>query len=366
MLKPHRLLRVTSALVCTMSLGFGPVAPSLLAQSGPATGRIAGLVVDEASGRALTGAQVQAKLITTNDVFTSRGTDNLGGYLITGVPAGIYALTVVHDGRAFPLNELIDARVGMEYLLEACFELDTRPGGGAASLRTECSSGLYAQSQVVSLDPLRYFVDVGSGGSGSGGGAATQQIALSHDAMSCVVSSYFPMVQAGIDPSQYVNVGRVFFRAPPNPDYYYVNMEPFGAGFRAVLPRPAPETREFVYYIEAVDSAFTPVMSPEYTVLVDQCDDDPRAAYYQGEDPQIVLGTLTAGAGTPPGFLPTGIASLITPTGSVVPLTAAAGAGSGGGGIGTLGAVLIVSAVAGATTGIVLAATGEEEASEIR
>ena len=208
--------------------------------------------------------------------------------------------------RRFPVAEIVDVRMGTTFLLEACFELDTKRG--AASLRSDCSSGLYAESQVVSLGSHRYFRDVTSYETGVS--TTTQQIFIDHSGVTCIVSDFHPMLLAGIDPTEFVTVGRVFFRAPPNPDFYYVDMRSSGTGFEAVLPRPAPETREFVYYIEAIDTSAEPVQTPEFTVRVDDCEEAPDAAYYQGENPGIVVGSAVPGADlTPPGFLSVGIMS---------------------------------------------------------
>ncbi len=41
-----------------------------------------------------------------------------------------------------------------------------------------------------------------------------------------------------------------------------------GAGLQAILPKPAPETTEIVYYIEGTDLEFNPSLTPEYTPYV--------------------------------------------------------------------------------------------------
>ncbi|GMR23740.1 MAG: hypothetical protein BMS9Abin37_2200 [Acidobacteriota bacterium] len=65
------------------------------------------------------------------------------------MPAGIYAGDIINDSTRFAVEERLDVRVGTSYLLEACFELDSR--SRTASLREPCSSGLYAETQVVFL-----------------------------------------------------------------------------------------------------------------------------------------------------------------------------------------------------------------------
>lgn len=359
-------LRIGIVFACTLGLALGPAVNPLFAQSSSVTSRIAGSVIDKASGHPIAGAHVVAKLITTNELFTSPGTDGLGGYVVTSVPAGIYALSIVHDGATFPVPELVDVRMGTTYLLEACFELDTRLG--TASLQTECSSGLYAETQVVSLGPHRYFRDASFE---AGSTVTTQRIDIAHSGVSCVVSDLHLRLLAGIYPTEFVALGRVFFRARPHPDFYYVDMESAGTGFHAILPRPSPETRQFVYYIEAIDTSSNPVQTQEFTVLVDDCDEDPEALYFQGQNPGIVVGSNTPGAAAaPPGFLSTGIGSVILPSGALISFASgtAAVAATGGGflGLSTLGLVLLVGAATAATGTVVLLSTGEEEASDIR
>ena len=355
-------LRIGIVFACTLGLALGPAVNPLFAQSSSVTSRTAGSVIDKASGLPISGARVEAKLITTNELFTSPGTDGLGGYVVTSMPAGIYALSIVHDGATFPVPEFVDVRMGTTYLLEACFELDTRLG--TASLRTECSSGLYAESQVVALGPHRYFRDASFE---MGSTVTTQGIDIAHSGVRCIVSDLYLQLLAGIYPTELVVLGRVFFRARPHRDFYYVDMESAGTGFHAILPRPSPETRQFVYYIEAIDtSSNPPVRTQEFTVLVDDCDEDPEALYFQGQNPGIVVGSNTPGAAmTPPGFLSTGISS--AGAGTAAPVTGGtAAAAATGGGLSTLGIVLIVAATGVAIGTVGLLATREEEASEIK
>ncbi len=144
-------------------------------------------------------------------------------------------------------------------------------------------------------------------------------------------------------------------------------MRDTGGAFQAVLPKPSPETTEIVYYVEAIHNSFDGYQSSEFhprILLSEICDERDPGAYFTGADPAIVVGSIVNGAATlPPGFLPQGIATFITASGSVVSASAAAGGGSFL--TSTTGLILIVSA-AGAATVIGVTAGDEVVASPVR
>ena len=117
----HDNLRSTIVNFCVLVLALGPVANPLLAASSDVTGRVAGQVLDRATGMPVAGARIEARRITTNELFASAGTDALGSYLIDDVPAGIYAVNIISDSTRFAVEQRFDVRVGTSYLLEACF-----------------------------------------------------------------------------------------------------------------------------------------------------------------------------------------------------------------------------------------------------
>jgi hypothetical protein len=189
---------------------------------------------------------------------------------------------------------------------------------------------------------------------------AQTELAIRHEALECLSSDEFPLVDANIDPHPDVRTAKVYFRSDKYPDFYYVIMElppkrPEEDFFLGVLPKPSPETERIIYYVEAVSAAFNSERSEEHDPLVDEeCDRDPAAAYWAGQDPGIIVGATTAGAtALPPGFQAVGIVGTIAST----------GAASGVGGGTSLAAVVGVSAGAAGVGAIIVASGGGETTS---
>ena len=134
--------------------------------------------------------------------------------------------------------------------------------------------------------------------------------------------------------------------------------------FRAILPKPGVETERILYYLEAIDSNFDSLQTPEFdpaVLEVGECEVDPAA--YGGDNPEIVIGATTGGAAAiPPGFQAVGITGFVS---SIGVLTTVGGAAAAGGGIAsTTGLVLVVAGGTAATAGtVVVTTTGEKEAS---
>ena len=348
--------------LCAVTLVLGPAVNPVLSQSA-VSGRMAGRVFDKATKGPLAGATVRAKLVTANEVFASHETDPGGSYSIPDIPAGIYALSLVHEGTEYAIEGRFDVRAGTNFFFESCFELNRARGTGA--IRPDCSSGFYAESQVVALGPHRYFrtelkhLD----------SQEAQILDIYHDGRECLARDRYPQLSSDVSPHQDVRFSRVYFRAAQHSDFYYVDMRDTGGDFQGVLPKPSPETTEIVYYIEALNMTFDGYQSSEFRpriVLGEDCDDRVPGAYFTGGDPGIVVGSVVEGAATlPPGFLPQGIGTFITASGSVV--SAAAGAAAGGGTFltSTTGLILIVSA-GGAATVIGVTAGDEVVASPVR
>lgn len=354
--------------------------PLLMAQPETIRGTIAGKIYEKTSRTALSGVRVNAKLITTGQEFASGETDSRGSYMISDVPSGIYAFTFEYDGKEYAFEEKLDSRVAMSFLLESCFILDTATQ--SAALLAECSSELYAEEQLVSIGP-HHFLRVSQPQEEDVETAQTS-ITVEHSALDCLANDQYAQLTATIQPGQLVQSGRVYFRAAQHPDFYYVEMVGEGDLFSAVLPMPSPDTESVVYYIEAVDMDFNNAQTPEANPEVsdsEACEKrDPAAAYYQGENPDIVVGAVTAGASSIPlGFQASGITGFISASGVVTSVgAAAAGAGSAGaagaaaaaagaaGGLGAAGTVIVVAGAAVAGGGIINEATKEEEASGVK
>ena len=357
-------LRSAIVSFCVLVLALGPVASQLLAASSDVTGRVAGQVLDRATGMPVAGARIEARRITTNEVFASpgTGTDALGSYLIDDVPAGIYAVNIIHDGTRFAVEERFDVRVGTSYLLEACFELDSR--SQTASLREPCLSGLYAETQVVSLGGAgRYFHPDLPPATAGETVTPSPLLTIDHVGLECITRDAFAQLDTEILRQLDVAFALLYFRAAQHPDFYSLDLRASGGEFQTFFPRPLPETTEIVYYVEATDKSGSVVQTDEFTapvLSVEECrDKDPAAVFFTGGNPAITVGsTIPGAAAQPAGFMTTGIASYVSTSGAVVAATA--------GGLSTTQTILIIAAAAGAVTAIILVATKEEEASEIQ
>jgi hypothetical protein len=173
---------------------------------------------------------------------------------------------------------------------------------------------------------------------------------IEHEGLRCIAPGKFALVLSIIDPDKEVQTAKVYFRSALYPDFYYVEMrrEEGGEGnrFVGILPQVAPETPRIIYYVEVVDQIFDSVRSAEFDPTVGECKDDPKAAFFPGDSPGIVVGAVSSGASAiPPGFSAAGIVGAIT----------AAGAATGvGGGIST-GVVVAAAAGAAGAGGIVVA-----------
>jgi hypothetical protein len=176
--------------------------------------------------------------------------------------------------------------------------------------------------------------------------ASAQPVAIEHDSLSCWPSDQYPILRANVTPPGQVQTAKIYFRAEEFPDFYFVEaaIGPDGRA-EAVLPLASPETQRVVYYIEAVGFDFETSRTREWAPPVSDSEAcrrrDPMLALFQGDAPQIVVGSVRAGAPMLLGFQTAGIVS----------------AGAGGG----IGAVALGSIVAGgAAGGVLVAASGDD------
>lgn len=365
--KPARYAAV--ALLCAC---FGMKSTSAFSEPAPKNGTIAGRVFDKATNTGLAGVKVSAQLISTNERFSGLETDDRGSYVISPVPPGVYAFYLDYRGVEYSVDNHLDVRTSMSFLLETCFQVDRTTE--TVSLLQECRSGFYAEAQVVTIGPHRFLRPepdpTGQQAAPADLDLVSAPLAVQHEGLDCFAKDRFPVLDANIQPTERVQSGRVYFRAAQYPDFYYVEMVQNDYGFEAVLPKPSPETEEVIYYVEAVDLDFNNAQTPEYAPEVTEDDScrrrRPAAAYFPGADPQIVVGATVAGApAVPAGFEAVGITGFISATGVATGAVAAAGAGAGASAIGTTG-VIIVASGAAAGAGAVVVATGESEASPIK
>lgn len=176
---------------------------------------------------------------------------------------------------------------------------------------------------------------------------------IEHSELDCMRQGEFVVVLSGIDPEDDVQTAKVYFRSSLYRDFYYVEMTYRDGQYVGILPQPSPETRQVIYYLEALDSAFSTARSREYDADVrGGCRQEPAAAYFPGGDPGITVGaTVSGGSSIPPGFTVAGIIGTITAAGTVSGV---------GGGIGAATAVAVGSAVAAGAGAAVLTTGGDD------
>jgi uncharacterized repeat protein (TIGR01451 family) len=164
---------------------------------------------------------------------------------------------------------------------------------------------------------------------------AQGQPVINHQAIECVIANEHPVIRAQVQPSTDVQTVKVYFHAQLFSDFYFVEMTQTDDGeFIARLPIPAPDTRRFDYYIEAVNHAYNISRTAGYSPRVtgeDECDRDPAAV---PPLPEIAVGSTVAGSSAlPPGFLVTGVRTITSAGGGGGALTGVligAGAAAGG------------------------------------
>jgi hypothetical protein len=190
--------------------------------------------------------------------------------------------------------------------------------------------------------------------------AWAQQPVIQHAELDCLPNDQYPLLLANIDPGDEIRTCKAYFRSNQYPDFYYVEMEALSSevnSFQAVLPMPAEETAEVLYYLECVDQSFNGVRTEEYRSQVSASSDcrrrNPAAAWFSGGNPSVVVGATRAGmAAIPPGFKAAGIVGFVS----------AAGVASGvGGGIGAGTIAAVGAGAAAAATGAVVATGGSDD-----
>lgn len=399
-----------------VSVALLTLAPGSSAFAAGSRGTMAGKVFEKSSEAPLPNVTVAAYALTTGEEFQTV-TDATGGFYVGGAPTSVYSFSLRVEGIEYVVQERLDVRVGMPFLLESCFELDVTDQ--SAHVRERCDSGLVEPTRVATIGPHRFLTPQDSQvdpelrelkgqpqqpappaetptdaenpdqspsvpteqSSGTTGGTdptaedsdlpfdsglATPD-AIVHDELECLTYDHFPIVDANIEPGEMIEISRVYFRSDKYPDFYYVDMgpeHPTVDDFRAILPKPSRETERIYYYVESVDSNFDTLQTPEFDpeVLEVQACKERGGAWFLGEDPEIIVGATTAGAAAlPPGFQAVGITGFVSSLGV---LTTVGGAAAAGGGVAsTSGLVLVVAGGTAAAAGTTVAVTGDEEAS---
>jgi hypothetical protein len=159
-MRSERVGRVVMVYLVLAALVLLPAASYSAAQvpfgPGPIQGYIIGKVFDRDGRTPLRDAIVAATLITSNQVFSSGPSDKSGNFIIRNAESGVYAFTLIYQGREYAVPDRLDARVRMvspdgtetpakmTFLLEVCFrrDKDDERERSALVVRDECKSEL--------------------------------------------------------------------------------------------------------------------------------------------------------------------------------------------------------------------------------
>ena len=362
------MIHITSS--WTRILLFGTAAGLLLQGGASAStsvrGTIAGKVYDFQTKMLLPQVTVGVRTLGTDESFEAV-TDAAGTYVVADAPAAVFSFTLKSGSLEVPVNERMDLRVGMPFILESCFELDVEKR--AASVRAECRSGFVEEARVATIGPHRLLLPGRFQEQEAADAPPSGPTGIEHAGIECLAHVHFPQVDAGIRPGDQVQTSRVYFRSDKYPDFYYVEMtkeHPTIDDFQAILPKPGPETERIIYYLESIDLEIETLQTPEFApevIAEEECRRRGAPAWFEG-DPSIVIGATQPGAAAiPPGFQAMGITGFVNSLGVLSTI-----GGAGGGVVGSAaGAVLVVGGgAAAAATGVVIATGGDEEVSPPR
>lgn len=407
--------RTSARFVAIVAAALASLSISTPAHTAPAArGSLAGKVIDKQTEALVPAVTIDAFALTSGEEFRVV-TDADGGYVVDDAPTSVYSFSLNANGNDYVVNERLDVRVGMPFLLESCFALDEETK--TAHVLERCDSGFVEQARVATIGPHRFLrpqeipqpdplqkppedgaVDPSPEGMDAADGVSDLDSAdgqpaepgqelptdttdsdllpdssmlmpetILHDELECLTYDHFPLVDANINPGDMIQISRVYFRSDKYPDFYYVDMGPEHPtinDFQAILPKPSPETERIYYYVESVDANFDSLQTPEFDpeVLAVQACKDRGAAWFQGEEPGIVIGATQGGAAAiPPGFQAAGITGFVSSLGV---LTSVGGAAAAGGGVASsTGLVLVVAGGTAAAAGTTVVITGDEEAS---
>ena len=94
--------------------------------------------------------------------------------------------------------------------------------------------------------------------------APAASLQITPQGIDCVLADRFPRIEAFLTPADQVSFARVLFRTKDSEGWYWVRMDREVDRFVAVLPKPTKGLKDFRYYVEATDTEFETVQTPEY------------------------------------------------------------------------------------------------------
>jgi hypothetical protein len=212
---------------------------------------------------------------------------------------------------------------------------------------------------------------------------AAGPLKIEHDSVGCIVAEQHPKLDACFLPPDSLGRAQIHFRAQDSEPWYAVELKREGPCFSAYLPKPNSSTREFRYYVNALDRAFSesqqPAAGPEaaYRVRVvkkeDQCAGLGRIAAYVAKAATPILVSIArdpagkvvdaaaagfVGKAALAGFSQSGVVT----AGAAGAAGATAGTTTGGGGAAAAGGLpskaLLIGGLAAAAVGVAVVAGG--------
>ena len=326
-------------------------------------GMLGGRIVDRSSHEPLGELTVEARSLATGERFEAT-TDSARTFFVSRLPAGLYAFRISDDGATYDVDGVFDARVGMPFILESCFEVDAT-ALQAYRAPSDCRTPFVSEARVATLGARRFLVpkSIFSDRTQS----STDLPTIQHEPLECIPGDEFPMLNAQIEPWADVELARLFFRAGQHTDVYFVDMSisQEDGKFYGVLPKASADTTSIHYYVEAIDRGFDSMRTEEFVAVVEtavECQRRAPTAWFAGSNPGIVVNAVSRGApAVPAGFQAGGISAFVSSAGIVT--SAAAAGGAVGGGLVTPGVILVLGGGTAAIGGLVVAATSDDEAS---
>ncbi len=152
--------------------------------------------------------------------------------------------------------------------------------------------------------------------------------AINFEPVTCFVAGEFPLLDAGITPTENIARSRVYFRAAQGASFYYIEMTQESGTFFGKLPRPRVEASPITYYLQATTTEFEESQTPEIeAVVVEKKEDcgDRVVAVFGPPGEVVVFSAATGAAISPVGFAAGGAALAIGTIALIIGGAAAAG-----------------------------------------
>ncbi len=265
-------------------------APPVDLRSAPALGTVSGSVT--LSGRPLSGATLAFLEVGSGNVV--RATSAADGRLNVDLQPGRYVVATENQAGLVVARGPMILNVAAGQVAAATVELLALPG---AMLQDAATAG------AAPLPP---------GTPGVAPDAPVTATTIQHDAIGCFIAGQFPLIPAGIEPSNGIARARVYFKAATGESWFYVEMTPAEAGLVGKLPRPKLEASPITYYIQATTTQFGEAQTPEISAIVVQeateCPEDKKLAPIGPPGEVTVFSAVTGAAIAPAGFAAGGVA----------------------------------------------------------